>query len=330
MKRLLFWFVNARPAALPQSVFPAILAVAMAMGYSGFSLGYSLMAIGGVVFLHLSMNLFDDYFDYKNQSVEIRNELAEHKILSRTGKCSYLTTKKANLNQLFLTATLFLTVSALFGGIIYLYRGNLILYLGLAGGILGFSYSSKPFSLSYRGLGELTVGIMFGPLLMFGVFYAACGVYVPAIAIISCSVGLLVANILFTHSILDYQPDKYMQKKTLAVLIKSPKVLFILSSLFTLSPFVIVGCGILFGCLSGWYGLVLLVFPLGIYLIYLIGMFFRDPQKSFSPCFFTKPMENWDKIEQKGTGWFMIRWYLSRNLTMFFCILAIIASLISL
>jgi 1,4-dihydroxy-2-naphthoate octaprenyltransferase len=241
-----------------------------------------------------------------------------------------LTTKQANLKQLFVTATLFLTVSLVFGAIIYLYRGDVILYLGLAGGVLGFAYSSKPFCLSYRGLGELTVGIMFGPLLMFGVFYAGCGVYVPAIGVVSVSAGLLVANILFTHSILDYQPDKYMQKKTLAVLIKSPKVLFILSTLFTLSPFLIVGYGLLFNYLSWWYGLVILAFPWGIYLIYLIGMFFRYPKKAFSPCFFTKPMENWDKIEQKGLGWFMLRWYLSRNLTMFFCILAIIASLISL
>jgi 1,4-dihydroxy-2-naphthoate octaprenyltransferase len=287
------------------------------------------MAVVGVVFLHLSMNLFDDYFDYKNQNTKIRNELAENNVFARTGKCSYLTSGMANPKELFWTATFFLTIAVILGGIIFLYRGEVILYTALTGGVLGFSYSAKPFCLSYRGLGEITVGIMFGPLLMFGVSYAACGIYVPAVAILSLSVGLLVANILFTHSILDYQPDKYMNKKTLAVLIKSPTVLLLLSVFLTVSPFLLVGGGILFGYLSWWYSLIMLVFPLGIYLMYLIAMFFFHPQRQFSPCFFTRPMENWDKIQQKGTAWFMIRWYLSRNLTMYFCILAIVASLLS-
>jgi 1,4-dihydroxy-2-naphthoate octaprenyltransferase len=330
VKKIIFWLKNARPIALPQSLFPAILAATMAFHYSGFSFLYSVLAITGVVFLHLSMNLFDDYFDYKNQDVKIRNTLAENNTFSRVGKCEYLVSRKATPGQLFFVAMFFLSVALVLGLIIFLYRGNVILYLSLVGGVLGLSYSAKPVCLSYRGLGEITVGIMFGPLLMTGVFYSACGIYTSAIAIVSSSTGLLVANILFTHSIMDYHPDKYMSKKTLAVLIRSPKALLMVSGLLTLSPFLLTGYGIISGYLSGWYGLVLLVFPLGLYLIYLIAAFFRNPQQQFSPRFLMGPMENWDRIQQHGIGWFMIRWYLSRNITMFFCVLAIIASLLSL
>ncbi|MDR0604284.1 MAG: prenyltransferase [Bacteroidales bacterium] len=329
MKKIRFWLKNARPVSLPQSIFPAVLAAMMAFHSSGFSLLYSILAITGVVFLHLSMNLFDDYFDYKNHDVKIRNALAGNKTFSRVGKCSYLVSKEASLRELFFVATLFLLFATVLGGIIFLNRGIFILYLMLIGGILGITYSAKPFCLSYRGLGELTVGIMFGPLLMTGVFYASCGDYMPSVGIVSVSVGLLVVNILFTHSILDYHPDKYVRKKTLAVLIKSTKVQFIFSCFFTLSPFVLIVYGIVRDYLSVWYALVLFTFPLGLYLIYSIDAFFRYPQKQFTPCFLMGPMENWERRKQNGIAWFSFRWFLSRNLTMFFCLLAMIASILS-
>jgi 1,4-dihydroxy-2-naphthoate octaprenyltransferase len=329
VKKIYFWFKNARPVALPQSIFPAILAAMMAFNCPGFSFLYSILAITGVILLHLSMNLFDDYFDYKNHDVKIRNKLAENNIFSRIGKCNYLISKEASLKQLFCVATLLLLFAAFLGGIIFLHRGIFIFYLMLAGGVLGISYSAKPCCLSYRGLGEITIGIMFGPLLMTGVFYAACGSYIPAVGLVSSAVGLLVGNIEFTHSILDYHPDKYVRKKTLAVLIKAPKIQFIFSCILTLSPFILIAYGIAFDYLSKWYALVLLTFPLGVYLIYSIHAFFRYPQKQFSPCFLLRPMENWEKIQQHGIGWFVFRWYLSRNLTMFFCILAIIAAILS-
>jgi 1,4-dihydroxy-2-naphthoate octaprenyltransferase len=302
----------------------------MAVGNDGFSFLYSFLAIVGVVVVHLSMNLFDDYFDYRYHDVEIRNELAANKTFSRTGKCHYLVSGAATLKQLFVVATGFLFVAGVLGGIIFLHRGMGILYLMLTGGVLGISYSANPLRLSYRGLGELTIGIMFGVLLMTGVFYAACGTYTSAVGIVSCSVGLLVANIEFTHSILDYQPDKRVRKKTLAVLVKSPVALLIFSCSLTLIPFVLILCGVLFNYLSAWYALVLLTCPLGVYLIYLVFAFLREPQKQFSPSFLTQPMENWNRIQQNGLGWFMIRWYLARNLAMYFCLLAIIASLLSL
>ena len=330
MKKIHFWLWNARWVALPQSVLPAILTVFMAFGFDSFSFVYSLLAVFGVIFTHLSINLFDDYFDYKNQTVEIRSKLAENKILSRIGKCDYLITGQVTTKQLFFVATLFLFLALAMGVVIFLYRGNFILYLALIGGFLGLFYSSKPICLSYRGLGEIVVGIMFGPMLMAGVFYAGCGIYTPAIGLVSASVGLLVTNILFTHSIMDYHPDKHTGKKTLAILIRSRKGMFVVSCLFNLLPFLLIGYGIVVNYLSFWYLLTFLALPMAAYLIYLVALFFRNPQKKFVPKFWLGPMENWDKITDAGVDWFMIRWYLARNLTIFFCVFAIVASVLAL
>jgi len=324
-----FWFKNSRLRSLPQSILPAILAVIMSSGHSEFSFLHAVLAIFGVAFAHLGINLFDDYFDYKNQNIKIRTELSDNKLFSRIGKCDYLINKKATTKQLFIVATTFLFIALILGGIILLYRGIIILYLALIGGFLGLFYSAKPICLSYRGLGEIVVGIMFGPLLMTGVFYASCGVYNHAIGIISLSVGLLVTNILFVHSIMDYLPDKHTGKKTLATLIRSKKGRLIVLCLTNLTPFILVGYGIYASYLPLLYMLTFLCFPLACYLIYTFVIFFNNPQKKFTPKFWMGIMENWDKIIQKGTDWFMIRWYLARNLTVFFCLLAIIVSLLS-
>ena len=328
MGKIIFWLKNARYVALPQSVLPAVLAVFMALNYADFSLLYSISAVFGVIFTHLSINLFDDYFDYKNQNIQIRNKLAENNVRARVGKCDYLIAKKTTVKQLFFVASAFLFIALAIGTVIFLHRGNVILYLALIGGFLGLSYSAKPLCLSYRGLGEIVVGIMFGPLLMIGVFYASCGVYHPCIALVAAAVGLLVTNILFTHSIMDYHPDKHTGKKTLAILIRSTKGMFIVSCLIHILPFLLIGYGIAAHYLSFWYLLTFLSFPLSGYSMYLIVQFFRYPQKKFKPQRWMGAMENWDAITQAGTDWFMIRWYLTRNLTAFFCIFAIIASLI--
>ncbi|MCL2133608.1 MAG: prenyltransferase [Bacteroidales bacterium] len=329
MNKIHFWLKNARYVALPQSILPAVLAVFMASDYADFSFLYALLAVVGVLFTHLSMNLFDDYFDYKNQNIQIRNELAEHKILARIGKCDYLIEQKATAKQLLFVASAFLFMALIIGTVIFLHRGNVILYLAFIGGFLGLAYSAKPFCLSYRGLGEIVVGVMFGPLLMAGVFYASCGACHLGLVLVSASAGLLVTNILFTHSIMDYQPDKHTGKKTLAILIHSVKGMFIISCFFNLLPFALIGYGILTHYLSLWYLLVFLPFPLAGYLIYLIAELLHQPQKRFKPQYWMGPMENWNAITRAGTDWFMIRWYLARNLTVFFCVFAIIASLLS-
>ena len=66
------WFQNARPISLPQSMLPAITAVALSYGNEEFSWVAALAALVGVMFLHLGMNLLDDYFDYRVGSAEAR------------------------------------------------------------------------------------------------------------------------------------------------------------------------------------------------------------------------------------------------------------------
>jgi 1,4-dihydroxy-2-naphthoate octaprenyltransferase len=328
MNTIKFWLNNARKTALPQSVLPAVLAVCMASRAETFSLSLALLSVLGVASAHLGMNLFDDYFDYKKKGTGIRTELANAGIRARLGKCDYLLSGKATLKELLIAAIVFCTIATSAGIVIAFWRGSGIYLFILSAGFLGISYSGYPFRFSYRGLGEILVGLMFGPLLMTGVYYASTGTLNPAIWAVSIPVGLLVANILFTHSIMDYEPDKRIGKMTLAVLLNNKRLMIAASALFIYLPYICIGVGVLNEYLSLSYLAVFLTLPMAIGLFCLLIRFTGNRKESVRPRFWMGPMENWERIQAARIDWFMIRWMLSRNLLSFFCLVIIVLSFI--
>lgn len=329
IKTIRFWIHNARITALPQSVLPALLAVCLAFHRPGFSWWLAVLAVSGVVLGHLGCNLLDDFFDYLKKESSYRNRLEHQGMRARISKCTYLSSGAATVKQLFAASSCFCIGALICGGVIWYYRGDTIVWIALATALLGFFYSGPPFRLCYRGLGELQVGLMFGPLLMAGVYYAACGSWETSQLLISVPVGLLVANILYTHSMMDVAPDKQVGKMTLAVLLGSNGAMLTASALILLLPFLSVVTGVAAQKLPEATLLVLLTLPMAVTLFRLMAAFTRDPQKRFNPRWWMGPIPHWERYGQVGIDWFMIRWCLARNLLTFYCLLLMVAGLIS-
>ncbi|MDR1004247.1 MAG: prenyltransferase [Prevotellaceae bacterium] len=328
MKSISFWLDAARKVALPQSMLPALLAVCMSVQSDGFSLPLALLAVAGVGLAHLGMNLFDDYFDYRKKgAVGIRDELANAGFRARIGKCNHILEGKATARQYLWAAIVFCGLAVAAGSVIAYFRGAAIGWFILIGGFLGVFYSGYPIRFSYRGLGELLIGIMFGPLTMGGVCYAACGHQEPAVWLVSIPIGLLVANIVYTHAVMDYEPDKGIRKMTLAVLLGNKQGMLAVSMLLVFAPYVVIAAGMLCGTLPVSYLAVFLTLPMGIALFVRLIRFTRnEAHEDNSPRFWMGPMENWEQIRQAGIDWFMIRWMLARNLVSLFAIILAIAS----
>ncbi|MDR2520340.1 MAG: prenyltransferase [Bacteroidales bacterium OttesenSCG-928-I14] len=213
-----FWLNNARYRSLPQSIFPSLVAVCFAAKSREFSLLFGLLSIIGVIIAHLGVNLFDDYFDYRAFGNVVRNNMGEYGF--RTTKCHYIISGMINLNQLLIASIVLCVLALIIGLIICSFRGYFILYLVLITAILSIFYSAPPFQLSYHALGEVVVGLVFGPLLMMGVYYASCKKIDFSLVFISIPIGLLVTTIVYVHSIMDYEPDKKTKKLTLVGFLK--------------------------------------------------------------------------------------------------------------
>lgn len=329
MKKILYWIQNARPYALPQSALPALVAVFMAAGKDHFSIGLSIVAVLGVMLAHLSVNLFDDYFDFQFKSDEVREQMAAEGKRVRIAKSPYLTSGEVTPRQLFVVASLFGLIAILLGCIVFAKRGLIPLYIALAAGFLGFFYSGKPIRFCYRGLGELVTGLIFGPLLMAGVHYAACGTLTAGVWVVSTAVGLWVVNILFTHSVMETSADKKVGKKTLAEVLKTHPRQITASALFNFTPYIILLIALISNHLHITFAAIFLVLPRSIALFYLLWQFCYHPEREFKRKWWYGPIEHWDAICEKHLEWFAIRWFLARNILQSASLCFIICSLIS-
>ena len=243
-------------------------------------------------------------------------------------KYPYLTSGEATPKQLLVAVCIFLGIAAVMGCVVLAIRGSMILWWMLAGFIIGFSYSGGPLKLGFRGLGELVIFVMFGPLMMTGVYYPVTGEVTPKIAWLSTSVGLLVTNIVYTHSVLDAVPDQKMGKFTMAHLMGSDKGMMALSGVLNVLPYILVVTGVILGQLHPAYLSSLIVLPLSIWLYKSLYSFVLHIEVPIEPKWWMGPMGDFDRFRKAGLDWFILRWLVARNVVQFFCLIAAVVSLI--
>ena len=331
MNKFRFWFNNARPISLPQSMLPALTAVALSYSRADgaqFSWLAAIASLFGVMLLHLGMNLLDDWFDYKKGSAQAREQVANEGFRGRMVKYPYLTSGEATPKQLLGAVGVFLAFAAVMAAVVILVRGWMILGWVVATLLLGVSYSGGPLKLGFRGLGELVIFLMFGPMMMTGVYYATTGMVDMKITWLSIAVGLLVTNIVYSHSVLDSIPDAKMGKKTMAHLVKTGKGQIALSAVINVMPYLMVVAGVVLGQLHPAYLAVLLVSPVSVWLVGSLNDFVHEREVKTEPKPWMGPMGDFDGYRKAGIDWFLLRWLTARNIVMMFCLLIIVVNLI--
>lgn len=342
MSTLGFWIRNARNISLPQSALPCLTAIILCIGHENFVWWLAFPVLIGICAAHLGMNLADDYFDFKHDS-RIRADINKDSIRSRMEKCHYLKRteydsdpNKVTINQLGWAIVGFLGFAALMGGVAIVVQWIMngwhsvfgILIYSILGLLIGVSYSGKPLELGFHGLGELVIGLMFGPLNMLGVQAALTGeLFSWDMLCMSIVVGCMVTNIVYVHSVMEVDADAQLDKMTFARLLNKfhhGKFLMIsFVGLFALMPFVLLSLGIFLEWWSPWFLLTLLTLPMSIYLIHSTRLFAYGLPRNDIPRWWMGPMGDWDKYVMAGIDWFLFRWLLARNICTIFCIIVI-------
>lgn len=128
-----------------------------------------------------------------------------------------------------------MAAAALIGIYISAYREPKVFLIGVIGFILAIIYSLPPFKLAYRGLGELTVGLTFGPLIVLGTYLVQTHTISPEIIPVSLPIGLLITNVLWINQYPDYNADKKGAKQNWVVRLGREKAILIYVLLFGLS-----------------------------------------------------------------------------------------------
>ena len=94
-----------------------------------------------------------------------------------------------------------------------------ILALGLLSVLAGYFYTARPLSLAYVTLGEATVFVFMGPVIIMGAYYVQRQTFALDPLLMSLPVGCLVAAILQANNIRDIEADRGHGKNTLATVI---------------------------------------------------------------------------------------------------------------
>ena len=341
------WIKNARSIALPQSVLPCLTAVVLCIGQDGFLWWLAVPVVLGICAAHLGMNLADDYFDYKHDS-RTRADISSTSVRARMEKCHYLGEGKATVSQLGWAIVGFLGFAALMGGIAFAAQWILhgwqaamgIVIYAVLGLIMGINYSGKPLELGFHGLGELVIGLMFGPLLMLGVQAALTGtLFSWPMLCMSVAIGCMVTNIVYVHSVMEVNADAELGKMTFARLLfeakkrkgeemKGKRLMVIFIGFFAIVPFILLGLGIAMGWWSPWYLLTLVTLPMSVFLIHSTRLFAYGLPRNDTPRWWMGPMGDWDNYVKAGIDWFLFRWLLARNICTFFCLVLMIIHIV--
>ncbi len=215
MTKVFTWLVIMRLPFLTATIVPILVGAAVA-NFMGFdvSWGWLGMTILGGALLHIGTNTANDYFDHTSGTDEANyNYMVPYSGGSRSIQMGLISAKG------MLTVSLIaFALSAVVGVPLIQKAGMDVLYLGLIGFVSGFFYTAPPFRFASRkGLGELLIGLNFGPLMVAGSALIQTGKIIPEAILAGIPIGLLVAAIVYVNEFPDHDGDKATGKNTLIV-----------------------------------------------------------------------------------------------------------------
>jgi 1,4-dihydroxy-2-naphthoate octaprenyltransferase len=221
--------------------------------YSTLDPLYALLTYIGVVFLHASVDLLNDYWDYK-RGIDVATKRTKF-----SGGTGVLPENLLAPRTVYIAGLVFLILGASIGAYFIMIRGVAIaIILGFAVTAIYF-YSTK---IVNAGLGELFVAIK-GAMIVLGSLYVQNATLEPAALYGGTIVGILSATVLFINSFPDYEADKSKGRRTLVIILgrKSASTIF---PMFIIVVYALIVVGILFG-LTKVYSLISFVsMPLAI------------------------------------------------------------------
>ena len=246
------WLRVIRVRFLLASVIAVMTGLALNWSQNG-SIEYfdALLTFAGVMALHASVDLLNDYWDFKRG---IDTKTTRTKMSGGTGVLPEGLLKPSSVYR---AGVFFLVLGALIGSYFVITYGILIaIILGFA--ILSiYFYSTK---IVDSGLGEFFVAVK-GSMIVIGTFYIQSGEVNIESILAGIVIGTLSSLVLFIASFPDHDADKSKGRKTLVITVGKEKArkLFWIFPLFAYGVIVI---GVLLNYLPVFTLISLMSFPL--------------------------------------------------------------------
>jgi 1,4-dihydroxy-2-naphthoate octaprenyltransferase len=229
------WLVITRAGVLPMTLTAGAVAGLLAARHRGFAAGWFALSFIGIALAHVSNNLVNDLFDTDTglDTGEYPRALyAPHPILSGMISRAALIRAAVGVNVADVLILIVLVVA----------RGWIVLAFGIAGVVLNVAYTAPPLRLKKRGLGELDVMLVWGPLMIAGTYYAAVGSVPWQVWPASIPYGLLCTAVLMGKHIDKLPWDVKADVRTLPVILGERRARLVTEALMVGFYVAIVAC----------------------------------------------------------------------------------------
>jgi 1,4-dihydroxy-2-naphthoate polyprenyltransferase len=261
------WMAQIRANFLVLAVFLVGIGLAVTWNYQSgapveFSFLHAAMIMTGVVLAHISVNLFNEYSDF-------RTRIDFHTIRTPfSGGSGMLVTGKTKPRNVLFVAVLTLAIAFGIGVYFSIVAHWSILLIAILGGLTIVLYTPL---LSRFMLGELFAGLMLGTLVVIGTFIAMTAspgmslseIVTTRLILISIPPGILTSLLLLINEFPDVEADRTGNRKHLVIRFGKQKAAWIYAFGIFLTFGIIISLPIL-GITSTWIYLALLPLPLAL------------------------------------------------------------------
>ena len=266
------WFLETRPQFLLLPVVLSILGTGMAFYDGSFNPGYAILAFVGLLLAHVSVNVLNDYFDFKS-GVDLKTRRTPF-----SGGSGMLPEGNMKPLQVLWFGIVCFVLIVPIGVFFVIVQGWPLLPLLLVGALCILFYT--PIILK-KGWPEWSPGLGLGTLPVLGAYFVQTGQYSIAAVIAAVPSGLLVHNLLLLNEFPDVDADATVKRKTLPISIGPKKAAIVYSSTTILVYVWIIGA-VIFGQMPPFCLIALLTAPLSIKAIR--GSFHLDDMEKFMPA----------------------------------------------
>jgi 1,4-dihydroxy-2-naphthoate octaprenyltransferase len=248
------WLMVIRAPFLPLAIVLAFLGACIAWYDGSFHLGYALLAGFGILMAHISVDVLNEYFDYKS-GVDLETQKTPFSGGSGALPAGLISPKQA----LWLGLASFIIIIPI-GVYFVLVQGWLLLPLLLVAALCILIYSPVILKLNWP---EWAPGLGLGALPVLGAYFAQTGEYTWPVVIASIPSFILVHNLLLLNEFPDVEADRKAGRKTTPITLGKIKAGVFYSVMTVLVYLWIIG-GVIAGPMPKFSLIALLTLPFAI------------------------------------------------------------------
>ena len=246
--RLSLGWLTLRATRLPflsATFIPVAIGIAVAAAQGRFDAPLAILTLVGAAAVHLGLNVANDVFDARLGADEQNVNPTQYSGGSRVIQYGLVSFRRMAL----ISAAMYAVALVVGLVLLALSFSVALLVIGVLGILLSFFYTAPPLKLVYRGLGEVTTAIGFGPLMLVGAYVVQSGGELSAEPFVaSIPIALLVMLILYVNEVPDRASDARAGKLTLPARLPRPQVItgYLVAAL---AAFTAIVAGVLLGLL---------------------------------------------------------------------------------